>query len=48
LAGSGAGRRVALEARIDADLAVGRQAELVAELEALVEAQPLREVRCAG
>ena len=29
--------------RIDADLALGRDAELVSELEALVQAQPLRE-----
>ena len=36
-------RVVALEERIDADLALGRQAELVAELEALVDSQPLRE-----
>lgn len=33
----------ALEKRIDADLAVGRHAELVAELEALVAAEPYRE-----
>jgi DNA-binding SARP family transcriptional activator len=33
----------ALENRIDADLAVGRHAELVAELEALVAAEPYRE-----
>jgi DNA-binding SARP family transcriptional activator/streptogramin lyase len=33
----------ALEKRIDADLAVGHHAELVAELEALVAAQPYRE-----
>jgi DNA-binding SARP family transcriptional activator len=33
----------ALEARIDADLASGRAAELVGELEALVAAYPLRE-----
>jgi predicted ATPase len=33
----------ALEERIEADLAVGRHAELVAELETLVAAQPLRE-----
>jgi peptide/nickel transport system substrate-binding protein len=37
----------ALELRIDADLAAGRGAELVAELEALVAAHPLRE-RFAG
>ena len=36
-------RLVALEERIDADLALGRQAELVAELEAIVDSQPLRE-----
>ncbi len=36
-------RLVALEERIEADLALGRQAELVSELEALVAAQPLRE-----
>ena len=36
-------RLVALERRIDADLALGRDAELVAELEALVRAHPLRE-----
>jgi DNA-binding SARP family transcriptional activator/tetratricopeptide (TPR) repeat protein len=36
-------RTVVLEERIDADLAVGRHAELVSELEALVQAQPLRE-----
>jgi YVTN family beta-propeller protein len=33
----------ALEERIDADLALGHQREHVAELEALVEAEPLRE-----
>jgi DNA-binding SARP family transcriptional activator/Flp pilus assembly protein TadD len=33
----------AVEARIDADLALGRRAELVSELEALVQAHPLRE-----
>jgi len=33
----------ALQARIDADLALGRHAELVAELEALVADHPLRE-----
>ena len=33
----------ALEARIEQDLALGRHAELVGELEALVQAQPLRE-----
>jgi DNA-binding SARP family transcriptional activator len=36
-------RLVALEERVDADLELGRHAELVAELEALVNAQPLRE-----
>jgi class 3 adenylate cyclase len=36
-------RTVALEERIEADLALGRHAELVSELEALVTAQPLRE-----
>jgi DNA-binding SARP family transcriptional activator/DNA-binding beta-propeller fold protein YncE len=36
-------RLTALEERIEADLAAGRSAELVAELEALVAAQPLRE-----
>jgi DNA-binding SARP family transcriptional activator len=36
-------RLVALERRIDADLAVGRHAELVAELEQLVLDHPLRE-----
>ena len=36
-------RLVALEDRIDADLELGRHAELVPELEALVDAQPLRE-----
>jgi DNA-binding SARP family transcriptional activator len=36
-------RLVALEGRIDADLVLGRQAELVSELEALADAQPLRE-----
>lgn len=36
-------RTIALEERIDADLALARHAELVAELEALVQAQPLRE-----
>src|SRR5262249_3874932 len=36
-------RTVALEDRIEADLALGRHAELVSELEALVDAQPLRE-----
>jgi DNA-binding SARP family transcriptional activator len=36
-------RLVALERRIDADLDLGRHAELVAELEALVRDHPLRE-----
>ena len=36
-------RTVALEERIEADLALGRHAGLVSELEALVETQPLRE-----
>jgi DNA-binding SARP family transcriptional activator/tetratricopeptide (TPR) repeat protein len=36
-------RAVALEERIEADLGLGRHAELVSELEALVETQPLRE-----
>lgn len=36
-------RLAAQEDRVDADLALGRHAELVAELEQLVEAQPLRE-----
>jgi DNA-binding SARP family transcriptional activator len=36
-------RRVALEERIDADLTLGRHAELVGELEALVTVEPLRE-----
>lgn len=36
-------RLAALEARIDADLAVGRHAELVAELQQLVADEPLRE-----
>jgi len=36
-------RLAALEERIEADLALGRQAELVGELQALVAAQPLRE-----
>jgi DNA-binding SARP family transcriptional activator len=36
-------RLAALEQRIDADLALGRHAELVGELEALVTEQPLRE-----
>jgi DNA-binding SARP family transcriptional activator len=36
-------RFAALENRIDADLSLGRHVELIAEIEALVEAQPLRE-----
>jgi DNA-binding SARP family transcriptional activator len=36
-------RRTALEERIEADLALGRHAELVGELEALAAAEPLRE-----
>jgi DNA-binding SARP family transcriptional activator/tetratricopeptide (TPR) repeat protein len=36
-------RVVALEERIEADLALGRHTELVSELEALVDSQPLRE-----
>jgi DNA-binding SARP family transcriptional activator len=36
-------RLVALEERIEADLAVGRHAEVVAELETLVAEEPLRE-----
>ena len=36
-------RLVALEARIDADLSLGRHRELVPELDALVAAQPFRE-----
>jgi DNA-binding SARP family transcriptional activator len=40
-------RLAALDQRIDADLAVGRHAELVGELEALVGQHPLRErLRC--
>ena len=40
-------RWVALEQRIDADLASGRHAELIGELEALVAEHPLRErLRC--
>jgi DNA-binding SARP family transcriptional activator len=37
------GRLAALEARVEADLAVGRHAELVGELQQLVAAHPLRE-----
>jgi DNA-binding SARP family transcriptional activator/tetratricopeptide (TPR) repeat protein len=36
-------RAVAFEERIEADLVLGRHAELVSELEALTETQPLRE-----
>jgi predicted ATPase/DNA-binding SARP family transcriptional activator len=36
-------RVLALEERIDADLALGRHTELVAELEELIEREPLRE-----
>ena len=36
-------RMAVLEQRIDADLAVGRHAELVGELEALIVRNPLRE-----
>jgi DNA-binding SARP family transcriptional activator len=36
-------RLAALEERVEADLALGRHAELVGELEALVAAEPLRE-----
>src|SRR5438105_12435511 len=36
-------RLAALEQRVDADLELGRHEQLVAELEALVEAEPLRE-----
>ena len=36
-------RLAALEARVDAELACGRHAELTAELDALTRAQPLRE-----
>jgi DNA-binding SARP family transcriptional activator len=36
-------RQLCLEGRIEADLALGRHAELVGELEALVAAEPLRE-----
>lgn len=40
-------RLIALESRIEADLAVGRHAEVVPELSALTEAHPLRERFCA-
>jgi YVTN family beta-propeller protein len=40
-------RLAALEVRIEADLACGRHAELVAELEALTREHPLRERLCA-
>ncbi|HEX2433209.1 MAG TPA: BTAD domain-containing putative transcriptional regulator [Gaiellaceae bacterium] len=36
-------RRVALEERVEAELLLGRHGELVSELEALVDAEPLRE-----
>jgi hypothetical protein len=36
-------RLVALERRVEADLAIGRHAELIPELEALVQEHPLRE-----
>jgi predicted ATPase/DNA-binding SARP family transcriptional activator/class 3 adenylate cyclase len=36
-------RQLALEERIDADLALGREAQLLPELEALIQAEPLRE-----
>src|SRR5205814_4680834 len=39
-------RLAALEDRIDADLALGDQATLVGELEALLHAHPLRERLC--
>ena len=39
-------RLAALERRIEADLELGRHAELVAELEALVGLHPLRERLC--
>ncbi|MGZ4400742.1 MAG: BTAD domain-containing putative transcriptional regulator, partial [Gaiellaceae bacterium] len=40
-------RLAALESRIDADLALGRHAELVGELESLVRRDPLNERLCA-
>jgi len=40
-------RLAALESRIDADLALGRHAELVGELESLVRQNPLNERLCA-
>jgi DNA-binding SARP family transcriptional activator len=40
-------RLAALEKRVEADLALGRHAELVAEVEALVAEHPLRERVCA-
>ena len=40
-------RLAALESRIDADLALGRHAELVGELESLVRTNPLNERLCA-
>src|SRR6185312_10696290 len=40
-------RLAAMEARIEADLAIGRHADLIGELEALVAEHPLRErLRC--
>jgi DNA-binding SARP family transcriptional activator len=39
-------RLVALEQRIEAELALGRHAELIAELAALVAEHPLREILC--
>src|SRR3954454_12890977 len=36
-------RLAAIEARIDADLAIGQHADLIGELDALIGAQPLRE-----
>ena len=40
-------RRLAVEDRVDADLAAGRHDEIVGELEGLVAAEPLRERRTA-
>ncbi len=40
-------RLIAIEERVEADLARGRQAELVGELEALIAQHPLRERLCA-
>lgn len=39
-------RRDAVEERIEADLALGKAADLIGELEALIRAQPLRERLC--